>query len=63
MATVERDILRRVRFSPYRKGAGPVFRLTVWDTNYTDRQRQFCDEHAEALGAEVEARFGDQATR
>lgn len=26
-----KDILRRCRFEPYRKGAGPVFWLTVWD--------------------------------
>jgi hypothetical protein len=25
-------ILRVVRFSPYRKGVGPVFRLVTWDT-------------------------------
>jgi hypothetical protein len=29
------DILRRVVFHPYRKGAGPVFTLTVWDANKT----------------------------
>lgn len=28
----QRDILRTVRFRPYRKGAGPVFKLVVWDT-------------------------------
>lgn len=27
-----RDILRRCRFSPYRKGMGPTFGLTTWDT-------------------------------
>lgn len=26
---------------------------------YTDEQRRFCDEHAEALSAEVMARFGE----
>ena len=26
------DILRRCRFSPYRKGMGPTFSLVTWDT-------------------------------
>ncbi len=26
-----KDILRRCRFSPYRKGMGPVFTLQTWD--------------------------------
>ena len=30
------DILRRVRFTPYLKGMGPTFALTMWDTG---RQR------------------------
>jgi hypothetical protein len=30
------DILRRVRFAPYRKGHGPTFALTMWDTHRTD---------------------------
>jgi hypothetical protein len=30
-----KDILRRVTFRPYRKGMGPTFRLTIWDTNCT----------------------------
>jgi hypothetical protein len=32
---VDRDILRRCIFRPYRKGMGPVFSLTVWDTHKT----------------------------
>lgn len=31
-----RDILRRVRFQPYRKDMGPTFTLTTWDTGRTD---------------------------
>jgi len=27
-----KDILRRCRFSPYRKGMGPTFSLITWDT-------------------------------
>ena len=27
-----RDIIRRCRFAPYRKGMGPTFSLTMWDT-------------------------------
>lgn len=120
--------LRAVVFSPYRKGKGPTFRLSTFDTgrrdgrgqtiisyrlqecgagferktlflgedfagsplhaddsdetmrslmtfltlrpgdtdaeyfaNYTDSQRAFCEAHAEALSAEVEARFGDRS--
>lgn len=30
-----REILRRVRFSPYRKGMGPTFSLTTWNTGRT----------------------------
>lgn len=37
---MERDILRRMRFAPYRKGMGPTFSLTTWDTHRTDRRGQ-----------------------
>lgn len=30
-----REVLRVIRFSPYRKGHGPVFRLKTWDTGRT----------------------------
>lgn len=30
------DILRTVRFAPYRKGMGPTFTLQTWDTGRTD---------------------------
>lgn len=30
------DILRNCTFRPYRKGMGPSFRLTLWDTHKTD---------------------------
>lgn len=33
---VSQEILRVVRFRPYRKGMGPVFILKVWDTNRRD---------------------------
>ncbi len=37
MATASKlDILRTVRFSPYRKGMGPTFTLKTWDTGRTD---------------------------
>ena len=118
--------IRRVIFRPYRKGMGPSFTLTLWDSgerwadhgqprsyvryrltqsehgtlfagddfspspmhaidsdacvcalmgfltlrpgdtdsdyfrDYTDEQRRFCDEHAEALSADVMARFGEE---
>lgn len=121
----DRDVIRRVRFSPYHKGMGPTFALTVWDTHdrdwrgqtklgyrlterhrghgrsifegddftgspmdaddsdapmaalmgflalrpgdtdaeyfdrYTPEQLAFADAHAEALAAEVRARFGE----
>lgn len=29
-------LLRTIRFSPYRKGAGPAFTLTMWDAGTTD---------------------------
>jgi hypothetical protein len=35
-----KDILRRVRFSPYRKGMGPTFALTMWDTHSCDNRGQ-----------------------
>ena len=31
-----KDVIRTCRFTPYRKGMGPVFRLRVWDTCKTD---------------------------
>ena len=34
------DIVRRVRLSPYRKGAGPTFTLTLSATNRTDWRGQ-----------------------
>ena len=30
------DTLRVIRFRPYRKDMGPVFRLKMWDTNRVD---------------------------
>jgi hypothetical protein len=30
---MERDILRRCYFTPYRKGMGPTFRLEMWATS------------------------------
>lgn len=30
------QVLRRVRFAPYRKGCGPTFALTMWDTYRTE---------------------------
>jgi hypothetical protein len=32
------DILRKCRFQPYRKGAGPVFSLVMWDTHRSDNR-------------------------
>jgi hypothetical protein len=32
-----KEIVRRVYFRPYRKGAGPVFTLILWDTGRYDR--------------------------
>jgi hypothetical protein len=130
-----RDIIRRCVFKPYRKGMGPTFSLTMWDTgeewdgkwllgyrltmterlsqhprdvirtvvfegedfgcspqhgidsdasvaalmgfltlrpgdtdadyfaNYTLAQRDYCALHAEALAAEVQARFCDENGR
>lgn len=116
-----RDVIRRVRLTPYRPGMGPRFNLTVWDTGrrdwrgqsklgyelrsagrtlftgedfagspihaddsdatiaallgfltlqpgdtdreyfaaYTPEQFAYCEAHAEALAAEVYARFGE----
>ena len=31
-----KDIIRRCRFTPYAKGQGCIFHLTVWDTGRTD---------------------------
>lgn len=31
------DVIRVVRFSPYRRGQGPVFTLRIWDTYQTTR--------------------------
>lgn len=31
------NILRRVRLAPYRKGCGPTFALTIWDTGCLHR--------------------------
>lgn len=33
---MSKDIIRRCIFRPYRKGMGPVFALTVWDTHKVD---------------------------
>lgn len=33
--TNTKETLRVVRFRPYRKGMGPVFKLTTWDPNRT----------------------------
>jgi hypothetical protein len=119
------DKLRTIILAPYRKGAGPRFKLETWDTgrtdsrgtttigyrftelshppvvifegadfngsplhaddsdetmrslltfltlrpgdtdkeyfaDYTEIQRAFCDEHAEALALEVDNRFGEE---
>lgn len=35
-----RDILRRVRLTPYRKGYGPTFTLIMWATDRTDSRGQ-----------------------
>ncbi len=123
-----REVIRRVRFVPYRNGMGPRFALTVWDTgrtngrkcqlgyrlnqidgnrrwtlfegedfgcsplhaidsdetveslmgfltlrpgdtdaeyfaDHTPEQLRFCEQHAEALGSEVETRFGEGMER
>lgn len=31
--TETRELIRRVRFQPYRKGRGPTFYLLLWDTH------------------------------
>ena len=35
---MSKDVIRRVRLAPYRKGCGPSFSLTLWDTARTDRR-------------------------
>lgn len=35
-----KDIIRRCRFTPYRKGAGPSFALTMWATGRADSRGQ-----------------------
>lgn len=117
--------IRRARFTPYRKGMGPTFALTLWDADdrpdgryglryrlnmlegsksetlfegsdfgcsplnatdsdetvaalmgfltlrpgdtdadyfddYTDAQKEYCEQHAETLGCEVSCRFGEE---
>lgn len=37
---MRKDIIRRVRFTPYALGLGPTFNLTVWDTHRTDNRGQ-----------------------
>jgi hypothetical protein len=32
MPLTQQNVLRRVVFSPYRRGMGPTFRLVTWDT-------------------------------
>ena len=119
-----REVIRRIRLAPYRKGMGPRFALIVWDSgravngkcrlgyrlnqvngnrrwtlfegedfccsplhaidsdeaiaallgfltlrpgdtdseyfdDYTSQQLEFCEQHAEALSCEVEARFAE----
>jgi hypothetical protein len=34
------EIIRRCRFAPYRKGYGPLFTLTIWDTYRADARGQ-----------------------
>ena len=36
----EEDVLRRVRLTPYRKGAGPTFTLVMYDTHQRDWRGQ-----------------------
>lgn len=36
-----RNRLRTVRFTPYRKGCGPSFTLTIWDTPHRYHTGQF----------------------
>lgn len=31
-----KDVIRRCRFTPYRKGQGPSFTLVMWDTHRTE---------------------------
>lgn len=37
---MSKDIIRRCRFSPYRKGRGPVFTLVMWDAHARDERGQ-----------------------
>src|SRR3990167_5198674 len=53
MATLKgKDILRRVRITPYRKGQGPTFALTTWDTGRTIDNKSL-------LGYRLTMRAGD----
>lgn len=36
MKTATKDVIRRCRFTPYRKGMGPTFTLVMWDTHRTN---------------------------
>jgi hypothetical protein len=36
------EVIRRCRFTPYRKGMGPCFTLTIWDTYRTDSYGKSC---------------------
>lgn len=36
------DLLRDCRFSPYRKGMGPTFRLQMWDARTRDHRGVTC---------------------
>jgi hypothetical protein len=35
---MSKDILRRMRFSPWMKGKGPTYALTMWDTHRRDNR-------------------------
>lgn len=37
---MKKDILRRAKFSPYRKGMGPTFTVVLWDTGRSDNRGQ-----------------------
>jgi hypothetical protein len=63
-ATQRANILRRVRFSPYRKGMGPTFELTTWDTGRTGYDgkslvgyRLTMREHYNAIGGRILKRW------
>ena len=49
------DILRTVRFRPYRRGMGPVFRLTTWDTNTRDSYGKYRLGYRLSIGREQNA--------